>query len=1666
MIFFIGLAVLTVGLVLPALLRAADLNGDNLDDSWESQYGITTNVYAATNLVGWWQLNGTNSTDNATDRSGNGITGTLSGFPTNAYGAGLFSNALYFPSNAKVDFPTTNSVLKITNQFTFSTWFQATNNLSQPATIATWSDSATNGWSIGTGTNGEASVTFFDGAMAQVVAGTNSPVNLYNGTWHQVAVTYTTNQVATVYVDGAGEATNTISGWTPGPVSSFSFGATDASTTNNPYALDEARLYNRSLGPQEMTQLPTTYVDLNGSGLTVYDDYIEGLNPLATDSIVTSGFRNSELAAYYDGSGPTLTKTSGDGQVVAASTFASYPLVVHVANGSGTALANAPITFVIASGSDGGITLTSGGTTTTSLSFTTDSSGNAAVYYQSGAENLQNNTISATAVSDAGRVSVSFTVHCGIQSGLLLWLKADAGITTDSSGNISSWSDQTGNYPVTQSSDSNKPSYVNLASNGKPAVRFNGSQWLYNSSEVSEINADMTMIIVGATSITPNSNEFMALDLGPGGGGGHDRIMGYWYDLQIFDTDGSGSTVYGTGVAAPDINTFVTEAILVNPDLTNAIFYRNGTQTASDTLSGIQSVGSGVTIGAYHGTSNYEWQGEIAEVLLYNHKLSSDEFSRVDGYLADKYGLYDPNATWPLSYSSDVQAQITANHWDKAQADAFAAFLATSPAVPAAGLTLWLKADAGVTTDGSGNVSQWADQSVFGNNAVQGDSSYRPTPTSSAINGQPALTFDGASTFLTIPDNASLRPSTMTLLVVAKRTGDSDYGNDGQIVSKSYYGGGSWASPYAAFTLLCDSTLNASAGCAVAGDSDGPAGFQTANNTTYLYSFDYDGANQKFWVNGGNLATHSGAGSVDYGDSSTKDLAIGVGSATWLHQHFNGQIAEILMYNRALTDAERNQAEVYLANKYGLYNANATWPLAYSSDVQALITTNQWDKAHTDAYVAFLATNPPVPASGLSLWLKPDAGLTSSGGNVTAWADQTPNHNDASPGSTPPTVITGGLSGYSAVHFDGSGNNYLAIADNLSLRPNTYTILAVAKENSIGSSQFLISRPYRSSGIFGGWTSPFISYSAMLDQDSSTYLGSYVTTTGGTIDNNGANSYDTNRPHEFSWSYDGTSQKAYYDGHATPSTSTATTGNIDYSGGSANLTIGIHSSTDLRGSDSEPLNGDVYEILVYNRALTNAEKQQAEVYLANKYGLYNPNATWPLSYSTAVQAEITKHQWNKPQADGYVEFQAANATMLTNGLSLWFKADDTSAITQDGSGNVLSWTDETGNFTVSQSNSSNRPTYVSSDLSGKPGLHFSGSQWLSYPGTADPGLKGDMTIISVGETTSPSTQSYSLYLGQNSSTGANRAVGYYAGTALFDTGTVYCSGGTAPTSGTFLAEVTTLDPTLSNATFYQNGAVTGIGSMSGVQSLSAGITMGAVIGGSFTWQGDIVEQLVYDHKLSTAELQQVSLYLANKYGLAYSPAIDITPSGGSYTSSQTVSMTTAISGGTIHYTVDGTQPTVNSPTYSSSITISADALVQAVVTVGGVVASPVAGAQYYINDSGETGLPITPTSFTATSISSTETDLAWTLTGMVNYSAINVYRSTNGGAYVLIAVLPPTATSYDDLSVVAGNSYTYEIGTLNQSGVSDTSASSSITPPAGTTLTITVTTPSGAVALP
>jgi hypothetical protein len=225
-----------------------------------------------------------------------------------------------------------------------------------------------------------------------------------------------------------------------------------------------------------------------------------------------------------------------------------------------------------------------------------------------------------------------------------------------------------------------------------------------------------------------------------------------------------------------------------------------------------------------------------------------------------------------------------------------------------------------------------------------------------------------------------------------------------------------------------------------------------------------------------------------------------------------------------------------------------------------------------------------------------------------------------------------------------------------------------------------------------------------------------------------------------------------------------------------------------------------------------------------------------------------------------------------NGLVLWLAAD--SGVTLDKSGGVTALADKTGNFIVTPNDVDQEPTYIPNGLNNKPVLRFNGHQSLYSSDNFGNLLNREMTVIVVAMTTDSSLQrhQFPLYLGQSITPGVNRALAYLKGKEFFDGQSVGFFG--APVvKDTFLMTGAAINSTLTQATFYRNGAQTMVSNLTEeygdakFADLSDGVTMGGATDPDCGWQGDIAEELVYDHQLTPAEMQTVWFYLSNKYGL-------------------------------------------------------------------------------------------------------------------------------------------------------------------------------------------------------
>jgi hypothetical protein len=231
---------------------------------------------------------------------------------------------------------------------------------------------------------------------------------------------------------------------------------------------------------------------------------------------------------------------------------------------------------------------------------------------------------------------------------------------------------------------------------------------------------------------------------------------------------------------------------------------------------------------------------------------------------------------------------------------------ASGPPIPTMGLTLWLKAGAGITLDGMSHVSTWADQSGNGNDFVSSGTGAGPV-VGASINSLTTVDFTAASSQvleLTLPRALSdlLTASAYTMFSVWQYTGSvpfSVYSNSPAVIEDN---SGYWG-------MLSGVT----------------AGVVTASGYNYPY---YDNATFavgaphriKSQLSSGTLYV-----TVD-GGSPTTLLAGNVGSllaavelgGSGYNNFFNGPIGEVIIYNRVTSSGEDTAIDAYLKAAWGM----------------------------------------------------------------------------------------------------------------------------------------------------------------------------------------------------------------------------------------------------------------------------------------------------------------------------------------------------------------------------------------------------------------------------------------------------------------------------------------------------------------------------------------------------------------------------------------------------------------------------------------------------------------------------------------------------------------------------------------------------------------------------
>jgi phage gp36-like protein len=879
---------------------------------------------------------------------------------------------------------------------------------------------------------------------------------------------------------------------------------------------------------------------------------------------------------------------------------------------------------------------------------------------------------------------------------------------------------------------------------------------------------------------------------------------------------------------------------------------------------------------------------------------------------------------------------------------------------PISGYNAWLRADVGTVLDASNKILTWQDQSGNGNHFSQPNPDQRPTIDATGLANQAAIRFDGVDDGLWGVETMNIgRPS--TVFVVYERLS-----GDGYVLQNST--GGQW---YIAGSHFYSDGLVRNAGTGVNEEVVAVMTNSTTGTTVHVNGSD--------WTQDASHTT-----------PAPGRLALGGGNGR-NYDPIDCLVAEVIVYDRALSDAERQEVEAYLAGRYTLYDSRVATPVVdppsqlvtgnvnvsmsvstsgaeirYTLDgsepgaastlysVALNVTPGTTVKARAfksgrlASYIAqrvyTASATVPMATNGLQMWLRADAGVTvSEAGAVERWEDLSGhgNHVVQSTSFQQPVLQSAGLGNQAAVRFDGVDDGLWGVETMNLGRPST---VFVVYERLSGDGYVL------QNSTAGQWYiagSHF--YSDGLVRNAGTGVNEEVvavmtnSTTGTTVHVNGSD-----------WTQDAS--------HTTPAP-----GRLALGGGN--------------GRNYDPIDCLVSEVIVYDRALSDGERQEVEAYLAGRYTLYDTRVATPvidppsqlvsgnvnvgMSVSTSgaeirytldgsepgaastlysVALNVTPGTTVKARAfksgrlASYIaqRVYTASATvpMATNGLQMWLRAD--AGVTVSEAGAVERWEDLSGHGNhVVQSTSFQQPVLQSAGLGNQAAVRFDG---------VDDGLWG-VDTMNIGR---PSTVfvvyerlSGDGYVLQNSTGGQ----WYIAGSHFYSDGLVRNAG-----SGVNEEVVAVMTNSTTGTTVHVNGS-----DLTEDASHTTPAPGRLALGGGNGRNYDpifclVSEVIVYDRALSDAERQEVETYLISRYALTEPRAAlpVASAASGTYFGAVDTTLSTATAGAVVRFTTDGSDPVATSPAYVSSLRFFADTTLKARAFATGMNPSSVLEERYLV----------------------------------------------------------------------------------------------------------------------
>jgi hypothetical protein len=221
------------------------------------------------------------------------------------------------------------------------------------------------------------------------------------------------------------------------------------------------------------------------------------------------------------------------------------------------------------------------------------------------------------------------------------------GLAVEDNAVVNQWDDQSGNgNHLTQATVGRKPVFYKNIVNGKPVVRFDGSNDLLAKSISGFRSGDSAGTIIAVYKTSSNSSQYLFSSADESGNA-------YYGATLVIDANGKVATVQrnndtqdyvfgglGTGGSF--------HALTLSSNGSAYTMYLDGTLQSLTVSSGSNSgdwfadtsLRDNIAVGALKRDTNSGFMnGDIAEVLVYSRELSAGERQKVERYLANKYSI-------------------------------------------------------------------------------------------------------------------------------------------------------------------------------------------------------------------------------------------------------------------------------------------------------------------------------------------------------------------------------------------------------------------------------------------------------------------------------------------------------------------------------------------------------------------------------------------------------------------------------------------------------------------------------------------------------------------------------------------------------------------------------------------------------------------------------------------------------------------------------------------------------------------------------------------------------------------------------------------------------------------------------------------------------------------